>query len=252
MKSFLFMTLLLGLAAAANASIITMDPACPTTGTYQTLLDTNAAGGCFITVGGGAFLQFSDFTYTPAGTGTPAASGVGYSLDDPGTGVGGDTIWGFEFNPGLVVAGTPTTPNVIQDILITYKVVAVGTEIMSDHLFANAFASGAGLGLVSEDLTFCTRADLDPTLGTCHMFSGNPLLVSTSSSLSDVRHFAAWTSMTVSKDINVSSGMVGGVAEISQVRDSVDLTTPEPGTWALLALGGLLIGISRFRSRTQN
>jgi hypothetical protein len=252
-KSFLFMTLLLGLAAAAHASIITTDstdPACPTSGTYSTLISFNP-GGCSINVGGGASLTFSNFTFVPTGSGTP--TDMGYMLDNPVIDMG-EQDWGFDFNPGLAVLGTSIMPSVSQDILITYKVVAMGTAIISDHLMTNAAAAGGGLGEVTETLTFCTALDVDPTLGTCHEFGGNPLTVTTinpPSSLFNVAHFGPWTSMTVTKDMIVSSGMAGGFATMSQVRDSLDVV-PEPGTWALLALGGLLIGISRFRSRTQN
>jgi hypothetical protein len=200
------------------------------------LLNTNAAGGCTINVGGGASLTFSDFTFTPAGVGTPSAAAVGYTLDDPGTGVGGVQIFGFEFNPGLAVIGTPGNPNAIQDILLTYLVIPTGTTIVSDHLLQNAAATGGGVAQTSEVLQFCLATDPNNTSGTCRVFP--TLLVSTAGSSHVEATFAPWTSMTVSKDISAASGAVGGTATISQVRDAVDVVpaVPEPTTYPLVVL----------------
>jgi hypothetical protein len=225
--------------------------ACPITGTYQDLLNSNAGGGCTISVGAGASLIFSNFTFTPAGVGTPAASGMGYTLDDPGVGIGGVPIFGFEFNPGLAVTGTVANPNAIQDILITYLVVPVGTAIVSAHLLQNAAATGAGIAQVSEDIAFCIASDPNNTSGTCRVFPG--LLVSTTGSSHVEATFAAWTSQTVSKNINASSGAVGGTATISQVRDSVDLTAvvPEPITYGFVSVGLLAFVYLARRRRAE-
>ena len=91
-RSYVSIWLLLFLATVQG---VTASPiACLTTGTYQDLLNSNAGGGCTIDAGAGRTLMFSNFTFAPSGVGTPNASGVGYTLDDPGTGVGGDQIFG--------------------------------------------------------------------------------------------------------------------------------------------------------------
>jgi hypothetical protein len=194
-------------------------------------------------------LLFTNFTFTPAGVGTPNAGAVGYTLDNPGLGIGGDSIWGFEFNPGLSVVGTAANPNAIQDILLTYLVVPTGTQITSIHLLQNAAATNGGIGQVSENLTFCIASDPNNTSGVCRSFGGNPLLVSTAGVNHEEVRVANWTSMMVSKDINVASVNVGGTATISQVRDAVDLTIPEPGTYGMISIGLFALGYFSRRRR---
>jgi hypothetical protein len=253
MQKFLCMfTFLVVFLAAVQVAAAAPIP-CPTTGTYQDLLNSNAGGGCTISAGSGKTLIFSNFAFTPAGVGTPSASGMGYALDDPGMGVGGQQIFGFEFNPGLAVTGTTANSNAIQDILLTYLVVPVGTTITSAHLLENAAVTGSGVGQVSEVLQFCIASDPNNTSGTCRVFGGNPLLVTTAGppGLTNVANFGQWTSLTVSKDINASSGTVGSTATISQVRDAVDIfvPTPEPATYGLVSVCLLAFGYFARRSR---
>jgi hypothetical protein len=253
MRNFLGVSACLLLLLATVPGAIAAPIACPATGTYQDLLNSNAGGGCFITVGGGVSLLFSNFTFTPAGVGTPTAAQVGYFLDDPGTAVGGGPIWGFEFNPGLAVTGTVATPNVIQDILLTYLVVPVGTTIVSDHLLENAAATGAGVGQVTENIMFCLPSDPNNTSGTCRLFP--PLLVTTAGppGLHNDAFFAPWSSLTVSKDISASSGTAGSTATISQVRDAFDIVVvvPEPATYGLVSVAFLLFGSFARRNRAK-
>src|SRR5690242_584066 len=103
MRNFLCLSTWLLLSMAALPGAIAAPIACAPMGTVQDLLNSNAGGGCTISVGGGASLTFSDFAFTPAGVGTPAAGVVGYTLDNPGVGPGGVPIFGFQFNPGLAV-----------------------------------------------------------------------------------------------------------------------------------------------------
>jgi hypothetical protein len=251
MRNFSGLSAYLLVSLAAVCGAIAAPIPCLTTGTYQDLLNSNAGGGCTISVGAGASLIFSNFTFTPAGVGTPAASGMGYTLDEPGIGIGGVPIFGFEFNPGLSVTGTVANPNAIQDILITYLVVPVGTAIVSAHLLQNAAATGAGIAQTSEDLTFCIASDPNNTSGTCRVFPG--LLVSTAGSSHLEATFGAWTSQMVSKDINASSGAVGGTATVSEVRDAVDLTAvvPEAATYGFVSVGLLAFGYLARRRRAE-
>lgn len=235
-RNFLGLSIWVLLSIAAVPDAIGAPITCPTTGTFQALINSDAGGGCTISVGGGASLTFSDFTFTPTGSAT--ATGTTYTLDNPGVGTNGASIFGFEFAPNLSVTGTSAT----QNIVLTYLVVPSGTAITSAHLLEAAATTGSGVGQVSENLMFCIATDTNNTSGTCRTFGGNPLLVSTSGSLSDVANFGSWTSMTVSETISASTGAGGGTATITQVRDSVDLVTPEPATYGLLGIGLLACG----------
>jgi hypothetical protein len=53
-------------SASADTIPVNADPACPTTGTLQDLINFGA-GGCTISVGGGASLTVSDFFYERCG-----------------------------------------------------------------------------------------------------------------------------------------------------------------------------------------
>jgi MYXO-CTERM domain-containing protein len=55
--------------------------------------------------------------------------------------------------------------------------------------------------------------------------------------------------MMVSKDISASSGAVGGTATISQVRDGVDLSAPEPITDGFVGIA--LIGFGYLARRRR-
>src|SRR5260370_13215824 len=74
MRNFSGLSAYLLVSLAAVCGAIAAPIPCLTTGTYQDLLNSNAGGGCTISVGAGASLIFSNFTFTPAGVGTPAAS----------------------------------------------------------------------------------------------------------------------------------------------------------------------------------
>jgi hypothetical protein len=233
--------LLLSLAAQC-AIADTVDPApCSMTGTYQDLINTDATGGCTVSVGGGVSLTFSNFAYIPGGTDPPLASAVGYTLlDGQITNPMGDPLYGFDFNPAL-----PTASAVTQDEDLEYTVVPTGATITSAELATNA---SGGIGMVTEDLAFCLASDPDPTLGNCgRSFPQIAVGNQSGQSLQQDVTFGQWTSMTVNKDISCIE-----CGDISFVRDAFDLTTtvPEPTTYGLVCIGLLTIGYFSRRRRS--
>jgi hypothetical protein len=224
--------------------------ACPTTGTVQDLINTDAAGGCTISVAGGATLTFSGFAYTPSGTGTPGASGVTYTLDAPGTGIASQPIFGFELDPNLSVTGTVAAPTSSQSILLSYLVVPTATFVNSIDLLETATTTGTGQGVVTDGVQFCLASDPSNTSGTCRTFGTTPE-VNTSTGTQDHVTFGNWTSMLVSQQIAASTTSAGSTATISDVREAVDLSAvvPEPTTYASVGIGLLALGYARLRRR---
>jgi hypothetical protein len=203
------------------------------TGTYQALLNTDAMGGCTIAVVGGGSLTFSNFAYIPGGINPQLASSIGYTLlDGQFTDTTGQPLYGFDFNPNL--------PNgaAIQDVDLEYTVVPTGVTITSAELATNA---NGGIAQVTEDLSFCTASDPNPTQGNCHLFPQFVVGNQPGQMLLQDKNFGPWTSMTVNKNISCN-----GCTDISFVRNGFDVI-PEPTTYGLVGIGLLALGYFRRR-----
>ena len=236
--------LLLGAAVLSSLPLIGAPIACPASGTYATLIALSGPGdGCVING-----LLFNNFGLTPTASGTgavPTASQVAYNVDDPGTGTGtGELIYGFEFNPDLSVIGVGT-----EDTLLNYTIIATAPIISSIHLLETAVASGTAAATTAEG----------PDRGCTSVNSGCTFLPIVQSTLAaphqDLLGIGPFTELDVSKDINVTSLETAGIAAISQVRDSVNLTTaattPEPTSYVYLLAGLGLIALGRKRWRSK-
>ena len=239
MKNLLFCCLSAMLIGIVPNVVATPVP-CPTTGTVATLIVLSGIGdGCLING-----LVFNNFTFTPSATGTgvvPTAAQVAYTLDNPGTSTGtGQLIYGFEFNPNLSVVGIGS-----EDTLLNYTIIAPSAIIASTHLLENSVTLGGTAATVAEGPDRgCTG------VGTGCVFLPT-LTVSSGAPHQDLLGIGPFTELDVFKDINVTSTSASGVAAISQVRDSVDLTTnttiPEPTTY--LMIGSALVGLATIRWR---
>ncbi len=244
MRTLMWMTLFGALTSSAWAG--TINP-CPTTGTYQDLIDTNAAGGCSI-----VDKVFSGFTLLGTSSGAPApptltAANVSYVLDmSPAP---PDFLIGFEFGLSLTAGGTSGNPVVSNDLNIAYNVVQVAglPEITSLHLLETAFASGGGQATVAE--TYCLGG-----LNNTGCTSSGTLTSSADAPKADIV-FAGVSQLSIIKDIGVASNQSGGFAAISGIRNAVDEsgasnkspTIPEPSTLSYLLTGVGALGLGWFR-----
>jgi hypothetical protein len=145
---------------------------------------------------------------------------------------------GFQFSSGWNVA-TQMGMNSFQDNLITFAVVG---RILDLHLTFNGSQTGSGVAGVAEN--FC----INQTTGTAGCPQGNSgqLNVTNPPGIfnSDLTFTGNVTSISIAKDINVSSG-VNGTAAISQVINT--FSAPEPLSFVLLGSGLLGLGLLRKR-----
>lgn len=185
-------------------------------------------------------LMFSGFAYAPSanpsGIMIPANSihvtPLTTTLDE-----------GFQFAAGWNVGTQPDNTSALQDSVISFTVSTVnGAASLEDlSLFFNGSYSGTGLSSVTEQ--FC----LGSSLINCGAGNSGQLKVTNPPAMfMDGTTFAGVSSISVSKDISVASG-INGTASISQVVNTFS-QVPEPTSYLLLGTGLLGLGALRKRS----
>jgi len=226
--------------AASLAQATPVD--CSTISDYAGL---EAAMSC--TIGSGADqLTFSNFTFTgfASGTGiTPTDMGVSDLNGAPATPPSTDTIYGFLFNPSLTVSGIG-----VEDIHISYTITAPSAIISSLHLLVNEVATGTGSSATVNETDTCS-----PPATPCTLFAGST--PPAAGFHEDLEGIGPYVTVSVDKDINVTSTSANGFAAISGVRDAVDLTVtttvPEPATASYVLGAAALIALGRLRRSTR-
>jgi hypothetical protein len=180
-------------------------------------------------------LTFMNFGYSPTSGGTSNIPATGVAVT-PQIGVTGNP--GFQFAGGWNVSNGAGNTSSFQDSLITF---ALTGSVSSLTLFFNGSTTGSGLAAVTEN--YC----LNQTTGVSGCPAGNSGQLSVTNpppNFNSVIFFAPVTSISVSKDINATSGS-SGTAHISQVINTFG--APEP--LSLVTLGSGLLGMGLLRKR---
>lgn len=175
-------------------------------------------------------LIFTDFDYH--GTGSDASSIAVKPLtasDDEG----------FQFQGGWnarSVNGASTS----EDSRITYTVEHPGGLIDTLSLAFGSSVTGTGVSTVQE--RFCLGASIMMSCPSAEQ--GSIVLTNPGATFSNRAFFAGVGTISVTKEINVTSG-VSGTASIANVTDT--FSSPEPLSFVLLGTGLLGIGLMRRR-----
>jgi hypothetical protein len=225
--------------------------ACPITGTYQTLLGTNADGGCIIND-----KLFSLFSLSAAATGGATAitaSQMVYTV-----------VNNFPIDIGFTftISGLAASSGQSNDVAISYLVAMLPgllPQIISGHLAMTAATTGTGIANIGEVLNIGCGTSICPDVPGVSFAQALSTVVGGGNDKTndayqwaqlgplDKKPFVPVSQVFITKDINVLGGS-NGFASISIVQNTVD-QVPEPITFSLLGSGLLLVGFLRRRRR---
>jgi hypothetical protein len=226
---------LLALAAALAPSALASVTTCPS-GAYSLYLIPN-----FTCQSGN--LIFKNFGYSsalsnPSGIAIPASAITV-------TPVVTDGNEGFQFAGGWNV-GTQAGPvSNVQDSVVSFDVMDMTVAITDLHLFFNGSFTGTGTTSATE--SYCLNHALAGCPGGS---SGSINVTNPPPNFNAATSFAAVSSISISKDINATSG-TNGTASISQVINQFSNSIPEPLSFVLLGSGLLGLGLLRKRVHTR-
>ncbi len=205
--------------------------ACPTTGSFETLVGTNTDGGCFV-----GDKLFSEFTYSSA---AGASSGLQPDQLTYTTVVNAPVAIGFQFSGPI-----GTIPNPSMTISIGW--IVTGPAIRSVHLgFTGSFFGNSSARV---DETYCKGGAVEG----CEPANTGNLSVFTDQSgtqLVDQIQFAPVGILGVEKTITVTSSGGASFANISEILQTVDQvpSVPEPATTLVVSSGLLALCAVRRR-----
>jgi hypothetical protein len=232
------------LCAAASFVVTGAASAATFTTTLNTLLDNGAnAGG--ITLGD---KRYSDFTFSSTGDAPVAASAVDVSL------VSSDNDNHYQLRFSFSRDVLDATAGQTSDVMIGYRIDVLGQQLINRVGLAYsstvAGTTGGDAATVIETIRRPDNQDVSPTFpgqGTVLLTVANDGTGGLPDNDSSSLLVTPTGSLIFQKDILVSSRPGGGNVTISTVDNFVD-QVPEPGSAALLCLGGGLLLARRRRA----
>jgi len=189
---------------------------------------------CSVTADG-LTLDFSQFTYTPGGSTTEAASAIGAA---PVTAPDGP---GLQFNPGIPVNGLTSGT---EDFLVGFTVTAESGGEIGDVYINLSNVSTSGTGVATYEEQFCNSQ------GTCSLYVENPITADSNViNLSNTALGGPVSSLTITKDVTLSAGSNGSAGLSGFNNEYSPSAVPEPRAVSYVLGLGLLAGFVIYRRR---
>jgi hypothetical protein len=229
------------IAVLAMIAVPTKAVTCPTGvslsgGGY---VNANGTGNGFTcTIGN---LTFSNFSFTSSAAGnSQALTPAGVTVTDlPNSSFPGVPD-GFLFTEALGANSNGGIPS-NSDMTIFYTVTSNAATITDLELGFNGAFTGTGFAEVTE--SFCLNSAT--VLGCSSANSGMIQVTNPPPVFNTQTTFAAVTTLSVEKDVQVNSGSGSGTANISSVNNNFSQTVPESASLTLLGLGLLGVALAK-------
>jgi hypothetical protein len=247
-------TVILGALLAITAGLSYGGPCVAgTVADYQALGGT----GCTITLGSRAVL-FNDFSFIQNASG-PTTGGSATQLNL--TPIITANTAGFDITPLVTFSAAATGVNDFELIFVASVVGGANAIIgLNDSITGSAGASNVGGGTAGTDTLledFCRGGSLPP--GSCPSGQGGTLVdflsitgAGSNVTISHTNSFQATNALSILKDVQLSGNNGAVASSVTDIKNAVVLSTPEPSTSLLVATALLGLGfLRRVRARRR-